>query len=105
MPGKLKAPSSMDGLLQVPPPAARPVVPLKASADPEFSSLALAPVPPVFGTSTDAARQFYRTGVSQSECRRCPRNHRKRSVHKSLHTSPKRLRSKHHTSGQRCFQS
>ncbi len=65
MPGKLKAPSSMDGLLQVPPPAARPVVPLKASADPEFSSLALAPVPPVFGTSTDAARQFYRTGVSQ----------------------------------------
>ncbi len=39
--------------------------PLPASADPEFSPLALAPIPPVMGTSTDAARQFYRQGVSQ----------------------------------------
>lgn len=38
---------------------------LNASADPEFSALALAPIPPVLGTDTDAARQFYRGGVSQ----------------------------------------
>jgi len=39
--------------------------PVNASADPEFNSLAIAPVPPVLGTDTDAARQFYRRGVSQ----------------------------------------
>lgn len=39
--------------------------PLNASADPEFNSLAIAPIPPILGTDTDAARQFYRTGVSQ----------------------------------------
>lgn len=38
---------------------------LNASADPEFSALALAPIPPVLGTDTDAQRQFYRRGVSQ----------------------------------------
>lgn len=39
--------------------------PTNASADPEFNPLAIAPVPTVLGTDTDAARQFYRTGVSQ----------------------------------------
>lgn len=35
------------------------------SADPEFSPLSIAPIPPVLGTDTDAARQFYRKNVSQ----------------------------------------
>jgi hypothetical protein len=48
------------------PPAATPRPALNnASADPEFSSLSLAPIPAPLGTSTDASRQFYRTGVSQ----------------------------------------
>lgn len=38
---------------------------LNISADPEFNALALAPIPPVLGTDTDAARQFYRSNVSQ----------------------------------------
>jgi hypothetical protein len=35
------------------------------SADPEFSPISLAPIPSVMGTDTDAARQFYRSAVSQ----------------------------------------
>jgi hypothetical protein len=42
---------------------ARPALP--TSADPEFSPLSIAPIPPAMGTETDALRQFYRTGVSQ----------------------------------------
>src|ERR1700677_3401006 len=49
----------------VSPPAVTPRPALNASADPEFSALSIAPIPPALGTSTDAARQFYRTGVSQ----------------------------------------
>ena len=44
---------------------ARPSASLGASADPEFCPIALAPIPPVMGTDTDAARQFYRNAVSQ----------------------------------------
>ena len=44
---------------------ARPSASLSASADPEFCPIALAPIPPVMGTDTDAARQFYRNAVSQ----------------------------------------
>ena len=44
---------------------ARPAASLGASADPEFCPIALAPIPPVMGTDTDAARQFYRNAVSQ----------------------------------------
>src|ERR1700722_14338305 len=44
---------------------AAPGISLNTSADPEFSPLSIAPIPPVLGTSTDAARQFYRVGVSQ----------------------------------------
>lgn len=40
----------------------KPAIP--TSADPEFSPLALAPIPPAMGTETDAARQFYRQSVS-----------------------------------------
>jgi hypothetical protein len=50
---------------QVTPPAAQPSISLNPTGDPEFSSLSLAPIPPVMGTETDAARQFYRPGVSQ----------------------------------------
>lgn len=64
MPGKLKQPTSMEGLTPVPQPLPRP--PLNTpSADPEFSSIALAPIPPVMGTPVDASRQFYRQSVSQ----------------------------------------
>jgi hypothetical protein len=42
---------------------------LNQSADPEFSSLSLAPIPPILGTSTDASRQFYRQAVSQVRMR------------------------------------
>jgi hypothetical protein len=52
------------GMNVVPFPAA-PAAPPSKSADPEFSPISLAPIPPVMGTDTDAARQFYRTGVSQ----------------------------------------
>lgn len=45
--------------------ATPPSVSLNPTGDPEFSSLSLAPIPPVMGTDTDAARQFYRPGVSQ----------------------------------------
>ena len=44
---------------------AAPPAPPNTSADPEFSPLALAPIPNVMGTDTDAARQFYRNAVSQ----------------------------------------
>lgn len=46
-------------------PSAIPAPPIDTSADPEFNSLALAPIPTVLGTDTDAARQFYRKNVSQ----------------------------------------
>src|SRR5271170_5658304 len=39
--------------------------PIRASADPEFNPLAIAPIPPVLGTPVDSARQFYRNNVSQ----------------------------------------
>lgn len=38
---------------------------LNTSADPEFNSLSLAPIPPILGTDVDLARQFYRSSVSQ----------------------------------------
>ena len=44
---------------------AAPPAPPNTSADPEFSSIALAPIPPVMGTDVDGARQFYRSSVSQ----------------------------------------
>jgi hypothetical protein len=44
-------------------PIARPALP--QSADPEWSPLSLAPIPPSLGTETDASRSFYRQGVSQ----------------------------------------
>ena len=66
MPGKLREPTSMEGLRPVPPPAPpRPSIALNESADPEFSSLSLGPIPPIMGTTVDAARQFYRRSVSQ----------------------------------------
>ena len=67
MAGKLRQPSDMEGFTAVPQPpqAPRPSISLNDSADPEYSSLAIAPIPPVLGTSTDASRQFYRRGVSQ----------------------------------------
>ena len=43
----------------------RPLPPLPTSADPEFNSTSLAPIPSVLGTEVDASRQFYRQGVSQ----------------------------------------
>lgn len=50
----------------VPAPVFPPRPPLNTpSADPEFSSIALAPIPPVMGTPVDASRQFYRQSVSQ----------------------------------------
>jgi hypothetical protein len=50
----------------VPPPSAVGRPPLSIpSADPEFNPLLIAPIPAPLGTSTDASRQFYRTGVSQ----------------------------------------
>ena len=52
-------------MVMIAPSAAKPSIPLNASADPEFNALSIGPVPPVLGTDTDAARQFYRTGVSQ----------------------------------------
>src|SRR3984885_321973 len=67
MAGKLRQPSDMEGFTAVPQPpqAPRPSISLNDSADPEYNSLAIAPIPPVLGTSTDASRQFYRRGVSQ----------------------------------------
>ena len=66
MPGKLKQPSDMEGFTAVQPPQLpRPSISLNESADPEFSSLAIAPIPPIPRTSTDASRQFYRRGVSE----------------------------------------
>jgi hypothetical protein len=50
-------------LLTPPTPSMRP--PLNASADPEFNSLMIGPIPPVMGTVADASRQFYRQNVSQ----------------------------------------
>lgn len=44
---------------------AKQVPPFSNSADPEFSALSLAPIPPVMGNDTDASRQFYRQSVSQ----------------------------------------
>ena len=52
-------------MTQITPTAATGQPQLNASADPEFSPLAIAPIPTVLGTSTDAARQFYRMSVSQ----------------------------------------
>jgi hypothetical protein len=46
-------------------PAAQYPTPGINSADPEFNSLAIAPIPSILGTDTDAARQFYRNNVSQ----------------------------------------
>lgn len=47
-------------------PAPTPQLPTPPfSADPEFNSNMIAPIPGPLGTSTDAARQFYRRGVSQ----------------------------------------
>src|ERR1700690_3302605 len=63
MPNKTNGPIDTSGMRQVIPVMQTP--PLNASADPEFNALAIAPIPPVMGTDTDAARQFYRTGVSQ----------------------------------------
>jgi hypothetical protein len=61
-------------LTPVTPPAVTPRPPLNASADPEFSALSIAPIPPVLGTSTDASRQFYRVGVSQIRMSPLPAN-------------------------------
>ena len=58
-------PMDKTNLIPVSPPAVTPRPVLNASADPEFSSLSIAPIPPALGTNTDAGRQFYRTGVSQ----------------------------------------
>ena len=67
MADKLRQPSDMEGFTAVPQPpqAPRPSISLNDSADPEYNSLAIAPIPPILGTSTDASRQFYRRGVSQ----------------------------------------
>src|SRR5271155_3736557 len=66
MPGKLTQRSDMEGFTPVQPPQLqRPSISLNESADPEFSSLAIASIPPILGTSTGASRQFYRRGVSQ----------------------------------------
>ena len=61
-------------LTPVTPPAATPRPALNASADPDFSALSIAPIPPILGTTTDAARQFYRTGVSQIRMSPLPAN-------------------------------
>lgn len=56
-------PRNISGLIQLSPSALTP--PVGMSADPEFNSLAIAPIPTVLGTVADAARQFYRSSVSQ----------------------------------------
>jgi len=68
MPNNLKnatQPVDTSNMKIVAPPPARPLPPLNDSADPEFNPLSLGPVPSILGTDTDAARQFYRKGVSQ----------------------------------------
>src|SRR5271155_1434220 len=67
MPSLKQATKVMDtaDLKPVPaPPSPRPPLNMP-SADPGFSSLALAPIPPILGTVADSARQFYRQSVSQ----------------------------------------
>ena len=58
-------PRDTSNLIPITPTALVAPPPTNASADPEFSPLALAPIPLILGTSTDAARQFYRSAVSQ----------------------------------------
>jgi hypothetical protein len=66
MPSLSSATQPMDttDLKAVPPTAPSSAV-SNPSADPEFSPISLAPIPSVMGTDTDAARQFYRSAVSQ----------------------------------------
>jgi hypothetical protein len=66
MPGNLKrATKPRDTSNLVPVSTPQPLPPVNLSADPEFNSLSIAPIPPVLGTPVDASRQFYRRGVSQ----------------------------------------
>jgi len=58
-------PRDTSNLVPIAPATLKAPPPVNQSADPEFSSLSLAPIPPILGTSTDASRQFYRQSVSQ----------------------------------------
>jgi len=59
-------PRNTDNLVPINPPTQLVAPPNpNPSADPEFTAIALGPVPPIMGTSTDASRQFYRRSVSQ----------------------------------------
>ena len=58
-------PRDTSKMTQITPTAAAGQPVLNATADPEFNALSIAPIPTVLGTDTDAARQFYRTSVSQ----------------------------------------
>jgi len=58
-------PRDTSNLVPITPPATPAPTLIDSSADPEFDARALAPIPTVLGTDTDAARQFYRSSVSQ----------------------------------------